>query len=174
MSQRGAQQMANEGMGHTDILRFYYKDITFSTLSVSPPSLPSPSGAAPAAKSASYNSVRLTWKAVPGADGYRIYRKTSSASYKIVKDALRRRATKTAARVPGRLIITRSGPTRLGAPPASTAARRARRASGGARRADGFQGRLGLLQQRAAYVEGCAGSGRIQDTGKRLPLRTKS
>jgi len=89
MSQRGAQQMANEGKSYADILRFYYNGITFSTLPVSPPSLPSlPSGAAPAAKSASYNSVRLTWKAVTGADGYRIYRKTSSTSYKVVKDGL--------------------------------------------------------------------------------------
>ena len=40
------------------------------------------------AASASYNSVRLTWDAVSGAERYRIYRKTSSTSYKAVKDGL--------------------------------------------------------------------------------------
>jgi stage II sporulation protein D len=44
MSQRGAQQMANEGKDYKFILNFYYKDVTLSKLSVSAPALPAMPG----------------------------------------------------------------------------------------------------------------------------------
>ncbi|MFZ5975799.1 MAG: SpoIID/LytB domain-containing protein [Bacillota bacterium] len=79
MSQRGAQQMAGEGKTYTEILDFYYNGITFSTLGVSPPTLPDMSSTpAPTAVSASYNSVKVSWTAVPGAAGYSVYRAESA------------------------------------------------------------------------------------------------
>ena len=49
MSQRGAQQRANEGWGYRDILSFYYPGASFSTISVTAPSNPVKPGETPAA-----------------------------------------------------------------------------------------------------------------------------
>ena len=90
MSQRGAQQMAYDDKSYGDILRFYYTDIAFSTISVSAPSLPSrPCGSTPTAEAIDCDSIRLEWKAVPGATAYRIYRRMSGEeSYSIIKDGV--------------------------------------------------------------------------------------
>ncbi len=47
LSQRGAQQMANEGMGYRDILSFYYPNAIIENITLNPPLDPLPPGADP-------------------------------------------------------------------------------------------------------------------------------
>ncbi len=93
MSQRGAQQMANEGKDYKFILNFYYKDITFSKLSVSAPTLPAmPGGAQPTPSTAtSYTgtvvncTTAVNVRSGPGTSYSKVGTAPKGANYTVTK-----------------------------------------------------------------------------------------